>query len=404
MGIPNRHDDAVRRWGLGVCILLILGSLPGVAAGGSVRTASVAVTTVVGPKSLRAPSGIALDARGDLFIADTNQCRILLVPAASGVLYGKHVRARQATVLAGTSCQSHRSLGYPTGIAVDGSGNVFMAEATGQRVLELHVHGSRALTTFAGTGVAGEGPSGVAARSSELDEPSGVAVDAADDLFIADSANCRIEMVPAHSTTYDGQAVTAGAMYTVAGSGVCGSANRGGSALTAQVWDPVAVAVDQGGDLFIADNGDQSVLEVPTRSGTYYGTTIGAGDLQTIVGMGMYGPYLIDGLSATSVASELNDPEGLAVSHDGTLFVTDGGMHCIRVVPLTTTSVFERTMTAGNLYTLAGALPISHKDQPAGDGTQWVVTHMGVPIGVAVSSSGSVYFSDRDDNQARVIR
>jgi DNA-binding beta-propeller fold protein YncE len=197
--------------------------------------------------------------------------------------------------------------------------------------------------------------------------------------------------------------MTAGVIYTVAGDGVCGSANRGGGALSAQVWDPVAVAVDQAGDLFIADNGDQSVLEVPTHQGTYYGTPIGAGDLQTIVGMGMYGPYLIDGLSATSVASELNDPEGLAVSSQGTLYITDGDMHCIRVVPTVTLRQFGRTMTAGNLYTLAGALPITRKGQPAGDGTQWILTHMGVPIGVAVSPSGSVYFSDRDDNLVRVI-
>ena len=97
----------------------------------------------------------------------------------------------------------------------------------------------------------------------------------------------------------------------------------------------------------------------------------------------MYGPYLIDGLSASSVASELNDPEGLAVSPDGTLFVTDGDMHCIRVVPMTTTSVFGRTMTPAICITLAGALPISQKGQPAGDGTKWVLTHMGVPIGIA---------------------
>ena len=78
-------------------------------------------------------------------------------------------------------------------------------------------------------------------------------------------------------------------------------------------------------------------------------------------------------------------------------------MHCIRVVPMTTTSVFGRSITAGNLYTLAGALPISLKGQPAGDGTKWVITHMGVPIGVAVSPAGSVYFSDRDDNDVREI-
>ena len=121
-------------------------------------------------------------------------------------------------------------------------------------------------TTFAGTGVAGFNGNDMAADASQMNEPTGVAVDSAGDVFIADSANCRVRMVPNHATTYDGQAMTAGDIYEVAGTGVCGSANRGGSALTAQVWDPVALAVDQAGDLFIADNGDQSVLEAPTHS------------------------------------------------------------------------------------------------------------------------------------------
>lgn len=401
MGIPKRHDGTVRRWGLGLCMLLwISGSAA--TAGGSVRSASIRVATVVGSNSLRAPSGIASDQHGDLFIADTDQCRILLVPAASGTLYGLRVRAHRTTVLTGTTCRSRHTLGYPTGVVVNEQGDVYIAEATDQRVVELRAKGPRQPVTFAGTGIAGDGKSGLAANASQLDEPTGVALDTSGDLFIADSANCRIQMVPATSR-YDGQQVTAGDMYTVAGDGVCGSAHRGDTAVNAQVWDPVAVAVDPEGDLFIADNGDQSVLEVPDRSGTYYGTPIGAGDLQAIVGMGMYGPYLIDGLSASSVASEVNDPEGLAVSPDGTLFLTDGDMHCIRVVPMTTTSVFGRTMTAGNLFTLAGALPISQQGQPAGDGTKWILTHMGVPIGIAVSDAGSVYFSDRNDNQVRVI-
>ena len=84
----------------------------------------------------------------------------------------------------------------------------------------------------------------LAANASQLDEPTGVALDTSGDLFIADSANCRIQMVPPHTSRYDGQQVTAGDMYTVAGDGVCGSAHRGDAAVNAQVWDPVAVAVD----------------------------------------------------------------------------------------------------------------------------------------------------------------
>ena len=76
-------------------------------------------------------------------------------------------------------------------------------------------------------------------------------------------------------------------------------------------------------------------------------------------GSGSYGPYLADGLPANGPTAELNDPRGLAVGPTGALFVTDGFMHVIRVVPSTTGPLLGRTMKAGDLYTAAGALPVS---------------------------------------------
>jgi DNA-binding beta-propeller fold protein YncE len=392
----NRHDDAVRRlvMALGGAVLLA-GLWPGL--GGA-----AAVSSVVS-RGLSAPSGIAVDGQGNLLIADTDDCRVLVDPAHSGEMYGLHVTAHHIDTVAGNRCGSKDGLTYPTGVAVDGRDDLFIAEATGQRVMELRAE-SRTPVPFAGTGVAGDGDSGGPATSSPLNEPTGVAVDPQGDVFIADTDNCRVAMVPASSETFEGQAMVKGHLYDVAGDGTCGSAGRGGPGPLAQVWDPVALAVDHAGDVFIADNGDQSVLELAAHAGNFYGTAIGAGDLQTIVGMGMYGPYLLDGLSATSIASELNDPEGLAVSGTGVLYITDGDMQCIRVVPNSTSSIFGRTMSGGNLYTLAGALPVTEKGQPAGDGTKWVLTQMEVPIGIAVSPSGAVYFSERDQNLVRVIR
>jgi hypothetical protein len=197
--------------------------------------------------------------------------------------------------------------------------------------------------------------------------------------------------------------MTAGRLYTVAGTGVCGTAGQGGPAARAELWNPVAVTVDAAGDLLVADSGDQSVLLASARGGTYYGTAVGAGDLGVVVGgTGSYGPYLADGLSATGVAAELNDPRGLAVGPTGALFLTDGYMHVIRVVPATTGTVLGRAMTAGDLYTAAGALPVA-SPEGEGDGTRWVLTHMGVPSGIAVSAGGSVYFSDAARDGLRVI-
>jgi sugar lactone lactonase YvrE len=385
---------------LGVAAALGLSTAVAAAAAPSVRTVAGAGGSGRSG-SLSAPSGVALDAAGDLFIADTDHCRVVLVPSHSGTLYGLRVHAGQATTLAGGSCGGTDGLGYPTGVAVDHGGDVFIAEATAQRVQMIHA-GGHAPVNVVGTGVAGYNGEGLPGPQSELNHPTGIAVDAAGTLYIADTANCRLRVVPAADGTYFGQTMQAQHLYTVAGTGVCGSAQRSGSAAAAQLWNPVAVTTDHQGDLFIADGGDQSILEVPVQSGTDYGTTIEAGGIGTVVGEGGNGPYLQDGLPANGETAELNDPEGIAVNSAGALFMTDGSQHCVRVVPATTSTMFGRTMQGGDLYTVAGALPVDNASGQ-GNGTRWVLAHMGIPVGLAVSASGSVLFSDRSAQKVLAI-
>jgi glucose/arabinose dehydrogenase len=271
-----------------------------------------------------------------------------------------------------------------------------------QRVQVVHPAGGPAVT-IVGTGRAGFNGDGLAPTASQLDRPTGVAVDGAGNLFIADTANCRVRVLPADSTTLFGRAVSAGHLFTAAGTGVCGTAGQGGPAAGSQLWNPVAVAVDRAGDLLVADSGDQSVLLAAVGAGTYYGTAVGAGDIGVVLGgTGSYGPYVFDGLPATGPTAELNDPRGLAVGPTGALFVTDGFMHAVRVVPAVTGTLLSRAMTGGNLYTVAGALPVATAEG-LGDGTSWVLTHMGTPVGVAVSPAGSVYYSDGSLDMLRVI-
>jgi hypothetical protein len=277
-------------------------------------------------------------------------------------------------------------------LAVDATGDVFVAEANEQRVKVIEPSG--AVAGVAGTGKAGDVGDGGPASSAQLDEPIGVAVDRSGNLFIADTANCKVRAVPTASGSLLGHAVARDDIYTVAGTGICGSAGQGGPISGAQLYDPVALAVDSAGDLLVADRGDQSVLLATTGGGTYYGTAVAAGDIGVVVGgTGSYGPYLADGLSATGVGAELNDVRGIALGPTGALVLTDGFMHVIRVVPTTSGLMFGRTMTAGDLYTVAGALPAENA-AGAGDATRWVVTHMGIPAGVAVTRSGSVVYGD----------
>ena len=209
---------------------------------------------------------------------------MLEVPARAGTVYGLHLRPGHPAVVAGGSCAGPDSIGHPTGVAVDTRGDVYVAEATAQRVQVVRPAGPRTAVTVAGTGSAGFDGDGLAGPAGQLDEPTGVAVDGAGDVFIADTANCRVRVVPARGVTLFGQTMEAGRLYTVAGTGVCGTAGQGGPAADAQLWNPVAVAVDGAGDLLVADSGDQSVLLAAVQGGDHYGTTIGAGDLGVVVG------------------------------------------------------------------------------------------------------------------------
>jgi hypothetical protein len=384
-----------------------IGLVSGPTAGASGSPPTARTVLGGGVAVLDSPQGIALDAAGDLFVADTNHCRVVMVPSHRGLLYGLRVQVHRSYPVAGTTCGASGPghLGYPTGVAVDHRGDLFIAEATGQRVVMVPPGGKggpHVPVPYAGTGVAGYGGEGLAARTSALNQPSGVAVDSAGNLYIADTANCRVRVVPAATGPLFGQSMSAGHLYSVAGTGVCGSAARGGPASSAQLWNPLAVAVDGQGDVFVADGGDQTVLKLAAAGGDDYGTPIGAGDIAPIVGPGSHGPYLQDGLSATGVASELNDPRGVALGSDGTLVITDGSMHVIRIVPNATTTAFGRTMQGGDLYTLAGALPVT-TPSGAGNGTRWVLTQMGTPVGIAVAPSGAVFFSDQSTDQVREI-
>ncbi len=392
---------SVARAGLVSLAAVVVTGIPlggAAAADGSVG----AVRTVLGPAVLDTPDGLALSADGDLFVADTGHCRVLVMPATSGTRYGLRLHAGHAATLAGGSCSGTRSIGHPSGVAVDAQGDVYIAEATAQRV-QVVGPAARAVVTVAGTGQAGFNGNGLAGSASELDEPTGVTVDGSGDLVIADTANCRVRVLAARSAMLFGRAMVAGHLYTVAGTGVCGSAGQGGPVAAAQLWNPVAVAVDNAGDLLVADDGDQSVLLAPAHGGTFYGSAVGAGDIGVVVGgTGGYGPYLADGLSATGPAAELNDPRGLDVGSSGVLVVTDGFMHAVRVAPSSDETLFGRPMTAGDLYTAAGAMPVT-SPAGAGDGTRWVLTRFGTPTGVAVSASGTAYVADAGDNTVRAI-
>ena len=132
-------------------------------------------------------------------------------------------------------------LDHPLSVAVDGTGNVYIADTDNNRVRKVSRGGI--ITTIAGTGAAGSSGDGRPARQATLLNPSGVAVDAKGNIYIADTGNSRVRKVS-----------RGGTITTIAGTGKAGSSGSGGRATKAQLYQPIGVSVDAKGNVYIADN------------------------------------------------------------------------------------------------------------------------------------------------------
>jgi secreted PhoX family phosphatase len=174
--------------------------------------------------------------------------------------------------------------------------------------------------TIAGNGTLGFSGDGGPATSAELSNPSGVTIDSAGNVIIADEFNERVRVVAAGAGSFYGVPMTAGHIYTIAGNGTQGYAGDGGPATSAKLSLPSAVAVDGSGNLVIADRLNARIRVVAASTGTFYGIPMTAGDIYTVAGNGTLGGKG-DGGPATS--AELVDPSSVAITSTGNLVIAD---------------------------------------------------------------------------------
>ncbi len=254
--------------------------------------------------TLSVPGGVALDGTGNLFIADTQNQRIRKVDTGGTItaVAGDGNAAFSGDGGPATSA----SLNFPIGLVVDSAGNLFIADSTNNRIRKVDAGGT--ITTLAGNGTFGFSGDGGPATAANLAGPNGAVLDAAGNLFIADTSNQRIRKVD-HATQI---------ISTVAGNGTAGFSGDGGAATGASLFNPFAVAVDGSGDLLIADGGNNRVRKVASN-----------GIITSIGGNGNAG-FSGDGGPAASAA--LNFPAGLAVDPLGNFFFADSGNNRIRRV------------------------------------------------------------------------
>jgi len=349
--------------------------------------------------NLANPQNLAVDGVGNLIIADAGNNRIRQV-GTNGVI----------TTIAGRRLNdgdyaTNATLNTVRGVAVDVIGNLYLGDARNHCLRKVDTNGI--ITTIAGNGFPGYSGDGAIAANATLNQPSGVAVDTQGNLYVADTGNYRIRKVD-----------TNGYISTVAGVGVYGGGGNGGAATNAQISEAYGVAVDAAGNLFIADTVANACVRKVDTNGviTTVNTYLGANPFGVAVDSAgnLFAAYIYEnvirelstnGASSTvagyifsngsfsgdggwATNASLNQPEGVAVDMKGNLFISDTSNYRIRKVN-----------TNGIISTIAGNGIAGY----SGDGGPANNASMHLPFGLAADAAGNVYFADQINNRVRKV-
>ena len=253
------------------------------------------------------------------------------------------------------------------------------------------------ISTVAGSGTQSYSGEGAVATSAALNLPFGVTVDSSGNFYIADYSNNRVRLVPKATGTYFGTPMTAGNIYTIAGNGASGSSGDGTSATSAELNSPLALAIDSVGNVYIADEGNQKIRVLAKTSGTFFGVSMTPGNIYTVAGTGA---NTYSGDTGPALNATISGPSGLGFDSSGNLYIGDQGNNRIRVVAKTTGTYFGASMTAGNIYTVAGNVTGGGF---SGDGAAATSAALSHPYAVAFDSLGNLYFADSMNNRIRVV-
>jgi sugar lactone lactonase YvrE len=298
------------------------------------------------------PSDLAVDSAGNVYVTDTNNHTIRMITPA-GIVSTVAGLAGSSGSVDGTGTAAR--FNYPTGIAVDGSGNLYVADTNNHSIRKITPAG--AVTTFAGQpGIPGSADdNGGAAR---FNAPSDVTVDGASNVYVADTGNNTIREI-----------TSAGVVSTLAGlAGSSGSVDGSGSA--ARFSAPEGVAVDSAGNVYVADTNNSTIRKI-----------FPAGAVSTLAGLaGTSG--VSDGVGG---GARFQYPSDLAVDGSGNLYVADTDNHTIRKIS-----------PAGATGTVAGRAGVNGSVDGTGSAARFYY-----PTGVAVDSAGNVYVADTNNNTIR---
>jgi len=310
------------------------------------------------------PERVSVDSKGNVYIVDTNNHRI------------RKVSAGRITDIAGTgtegsggdgSAATSAQLNYPSGVAVDATGNVYIYDAGNFKIRKVNTNGI--ITTFAGNGVSGSSPDGTLATQAMLGltDNGSLTVDSAGNVYFSDVSNFAVRKISAAT----------GIITTVAGTlGTSGNGGDAGLATAATLYNPSGLAFDSAANLYIADVFNHNVREVLASTGK----------INTAVGTGMPGAA---GDGGPPAAATLGAPFDIAIDAQGDLFIVDAANNSVREVTAGLSPIINRFAGSTAGY--------------SGDGGSAAAAQLNSPVGVAVDSSGTVYIADTNNQRIRMV-
>ncbi|MDP6821723.1 MAG: choice-of-anchor Q domain-containing protein [Dehalococcoidia bacterium] len=312
------------------------------------------------------PTDVVIDQSGNLFVADAFNHQVRKIDANGWIT----AYAGGNTGVGGYSGDggpaTDAALNYPWGLAIDSLGNLYIADSGNKRIRKVDTSGI--ITTVAGTGENGFSDDGGLATSAQLNNPSVVAVDSSDNLYIGEYH--RIRMVDADT----------GIISTVAGMKGYeneGYSGDGGPATSARLNYPYGVAVDSIGQIYIADRNNAAIRKVDV-----------SGTITTVVGG--IGPGT-SGDNGLGTQAKISTPYGLAIDSSDNLYITDNGYNRVRKLSTET----------GVITAFAGIAFINGFFE--GDGGSATDARLYAPYGLAIDGSGNLYIADGENDRIRKV-
>lgn len=307
------------------------------------------------------PSGIAFDKQGNLYVAEAGNHRVRKITP------GGLIMAFAGNGMLGSSGDGGPAidarLNEPTSVAVDSKGNVYIADNGNNRVRKVSTDGT--MSTVAGTGAEGFSGDGGPAVQARLYLPIGIGIDGSDNLLIADAGNLRIRKVNASN----------GVISTIAGDGRVGFGGDAGPATGAQFRFPYGVTVDPSGVIYVIDAADHRVRRISPD-----------GVITTYVGTGDAG---FSGDGGPAAQAQINFASYIRTDSAGNLYIADYANNRIRKV----------TLTTGIITTIAGTGVGAY----GGDGSSPLLADLNLPNDIAFSPQGDLYIADYRNHRIRRI-